>query len=167
MLLGTMPDHNNLPQSETLVIQLIMQQRYAEVYELLVNQQPMLTAGLYNLALCLHWSGNYKEALSRLDSIQLAPMISNANNFTGNSVYTEIKNKQNQTDDYLQGMSEIYIKRFPVLVNDAIVRLKTDCWLQLGDYEKVMAIATPIANKGYKNIIEALKIAGTADVKRI
>jgi len=167
MLLGTNPTNENFSQSEDLVIQLILQQRYAEVYELLINQQPTLRAGLYNMALCLHWSGNYNEALSRLESIQLTALISNGNKLATNNVYMDIKSKQNQTNDYLQGISELYIKRFPFLFHDAIVRLKTDCWLALGNYAKVAAIATPIAHKGYKNITDALKLANTANDNRI
>jgi len=78
-----------------------------------------------------------------------------------------IKSKQNQTNDYLQGISELYINYFPALVHDAIVRLKTDCLLVLGNYAKVVAIATPIAHKGYKNITDALKLANSANDKRI
>jgi len=64
-------------------------------------------------------------------------------------------------------MTEAYIKNFPELASDAIVRLKTDCWLQLGNYEKVIAVATPIAHKGYRNITDALLIANTSNDKRI
>lgn len=167
MLLGTKPNHETFPQSETLIIQLILQQRYAEVYELLINQQPTLSTGHYNMALCLHWSGNYNEALRRLESIQLAAPNNNVNTLNTNNVYMEIKSKQNQADDYLQGISELYIKSFPVLFHDAIVRLKTDCWLALGNYAKVVAIATPLAYKGYKNITDALKLATTANDERI
>ena len=164
MLLGTTNKKDNIPVDESFIIQLILQQRYAQVYELLMNQQSTQPSSLYNIALCLHWSGNYQEALNRLDSIQLASHIGNNNNNNNNNlnVNSELKaitTKQNQTDDYLFGMSDAYIKSFPALANDAIVRLKTDCWLQLGNYAKVIAIATPIAHKGYKNITDALQLA--------
>lgn len=167
MLLGTTPNHDNSPGAENLVIQLILQQRYAEVYELLQASTAPQTAANYNMALCLHWSGNYKEALNRLESIQLAPPLNNGNKLATNNGYKEIKNKQNQTDDYLNGLSEIYLKSFPALAHDAIVRLKTDCWLQLGEYAKVIAIATPIVHKGYKNITDALELAQAHHDKRI
>ncbi len=166
MLLGTTAN-NISPGTESLIIQLLLQQRYAEAYELLIGQQSAPTAALYNMALCLHWSGNYQEALSRLEKIQLAPQVSSANQLNTNSDYKGIKSKQNQTADYLQGITEVYIKNFPALVHDAIIRLKTDCWLQLGDYAKVMAIAQPIAHKNYKNITDALILADTAHGKRI
>lgn len=167
MLLGTTANHDTFSGAESLTIQLLLQQRYAEAYELLSNQQPSPTAALYNMALCLHWSGNYQEALNRLERIQLAPNVSKGNQLNTDSNYQEIKSKQNQTDDHLHGISEVYIKNFPALVHDAIVRLKTDCWLQLGNYEKVITIATPIAHKGYKNITDALKLADAAHGKRI
>ncbi|WP_374950165.1 hypothetical protein [Mucilaginibacter sp.] len=168
MLLGSTANNNgNSKGTESLVLQLISQQRYAEVYELLNDQQTTSTASLYNMALCLHWSGNYQEALNRLDIIRLAPQLNNENKLNANHDYKQIRNKQNSTDDYLQGISEAYIKSFPGLVYDAVIRLKTDCWLQLGNHPKVRAIATPIAHKGYKNITDALELANTADDKRI
>jgi tetratricopeptide (TPR) repeat protein len=168
MLLGSTASHSNtIPDNEPLIIQLILQQRYAEAYELLINQQSTQTSALYNMALCLHWSGSYEEALKRLESIQLAPQLSNGNKLHTDSHYQKGRSKQNQTEDYLQGLSETYVKSFPAMVYDAIVRLKTDCWLNLGNYTKVIAIATPIAHKGYKNITDALKIANTANDKGV
>jgi hypothetical protein len=167
MLLGTASKKDIPPPDELLIIQLMLQQRYAQVYELLMNQESKQPSALYNLALCLHWSGNYQAALSRLESIQLAINIGNNNKLNGNSDYNAITTKQNQTNDYLHGMSEPYIKSFPTLASDAIVRLKIDCWLKLGNYAKVIAIATPIANKGYQDITDALQLANTAYDKRI
>ena len=167
MLLGSTANNETSPDTELLVIRLLLQQRYAEAYELLYNQHSTQTSMLYNMALCLHWSGNYQEALSQLESIRLTPQVSNTNQLNANSHYKAIRSKQNQTDDHLQGISEAYSKSFPGLVHDAIVRLKTDCWLQLGNYAKVLAVATPIAHKGYKNITEALKLADTANDQRI
>jgi len=84
------------------------------------------------------------------------------NKLTADSYLTAVTVKQNQTDEYLYGMTEAYIKNFPQFASDAIVRLRTDCWLQLGNYNKVIAIATPIAHKGYRNITDALQLANTA-----
>ncbi|AMR34008.1 hypothetical protein A0256_22435 [Mucilaginibacter sp. PAMC 26640] len=162
MLLGSTSNNDTSPGTELLVLQLILQQRYAEVYQLLNKQQSPQASTLYNMALCLHWSGNYQGALNRLENIRLAQQVNGISQLNTNSDYQEIRNRQNQTDDYLHGMSEAYIQSFPVLVSDAILRLKTDCWLQLGNYAKVIAVATPIAHKGYKNITEALKLAETS-----
>jgi len=162
MLLGTTPAKNNPPDTEVLVIHLIMQNRYAQAYEMLTAQKAVSASGLYNTALCLHWGGSYHEALNRLESIRLSPQVNNSSRLEGNREYMQIRNKQNQTSDYLQGISETYIQAFPVLASDDIIRLKTDCWLQLEDYAKVIAIATPIASKGYSDITTALNIANTS-----
>ena len=167
MLLGSTVNSDTSTDIDSLVIQLILQQRFAEVYELLVKQQHPKTASIYNMALCLHWSGNYQEALSRLESIQLTPNLSDGNRFNANEDYKKIKDKQNQTNHHLQGISEMYIKSFPTLAYDAIIRLKTDCWLGLKNYAKVVAIATPVAHKGYKNILDALNLANTPNDERI
>ncbi len=162
MLLGATATRHTEPGTEALIVQLILQHRYAEAYELLNHQPSDQTAVLYNTALCLHWSGNYQEALNRLEKIRLSPQVGNGNQPTADNNYKQIRHKQNQTDDYLQGMSELYVKSFPSSFQDAVIRLKTDCWLQLGNYPKVIAVATPIAYKKYKNIIEALTLADNA-----
>jgi len=167
MLLGTTNKKDSFPVEESFIMQLLLQKRYAQVYELLMHQQSTQASSLYNMALCLHWSGNYEEALIRLENIRLATQMANHNKLTADSYLKTITIQQNQTDDYLLGMTEAYIKNFPELTSDAVVRLKTDCWLQLSNYEKVIAIATPIAHKGYRNITDALLIANTSNDKRI
>jgi tetratricopeptide (TPR) repeat protein len=167
MLLGTTANKTPLIGAEAFTIQLILQQRHAEAYELLLDQQTDQTAVLYNLALCLHWSGNYQEALKHLDQIQLTPQLNKGGQLQADNIYKQLRSKQDQTDDHLHGITEDYVKRFPASAYDAVIRLKTDCWLQLGNYTKVIALATPIAQKGYKNITDALKLAQTADDKRI
>ena len=167
MLLGSTANTNTASGTESLVILLFLQQRYAEVYELLSNQKSAQTSVRYNKALCLHWSGNYQGALSQLDGINLAPQLNNSSNLGDNNDIEVIRSKQNKTDDYLQAITEAYALCFPALVHDLVVRLKTNCWLQLGNYAKVVAIATPIANKGYKNITDALNLAGTYNAQRI
>jgi len=168
MLLGSQSNNkDNSPGTETLILQLILQQRYAEVYELLLRQQPASTAALYNMALCLHWAGNYQQALSKLESIQLASRVSMTNQLNADADYNAMKSKQNQTDDYLHGISEAYIQTFPSFIHDAVIRLKTDCWLQLGNYAMVITVATPVAHKGYKNITDALNLANNATDKRV
>jgi hypothetical protein len=167
MLLGSTANSNITSDKESFVIQLFLQQRYAEVYEVLNDQQSSQTSVLYNKALCLRWSGNYQAALNQLESIKLAPQLNNGSKFNATIEYNGIRGKQNQTDDYLQGITEAYVEAFPVLVHDCIVRLKTDCWLQLGNYAKVIAIATPIAHKGYRNITDALKLSKTPNDQRI
>ena len=167
MLLGTTNNYHSTPNQELLILHLLLQNRYAEAYELLSKQQPANTCVYYNLALCLHWSGNFEAALNQLDKIQLAPRMGQANLPNTDTGYKLIKSKQDQTDDYLNGISETYIQIFPGLFHDAIIRLKTDCWLMLNNYNKVIAIASPIAYKGYKDITHALKLAETANEQRI
>ena len=167
MLLGTTNNKDSFPVEESFIIQLMLQKCYAQVYELLMHQQSTQASSLYNMALCLHWSGNYEEALIRLGNIRLTTPMANHDKLTTDIYLKAITDKQNQTDDYLYGMTETYIKNFPELASDAIVRLKTDCWLQLGNYNKVIAIATPIAHKGYQNITDALQLANTENDKRI
>lgn len=163
MLLGSTANNDTSAGTELLITHLMMQQRYAEAYEMLMNQQSTQTSVLYNLAICLYWSGNYQQALTRLESIRLAPQLNNGNKLSANNDLKMIKSKQNQSDDHLNGISEAYVRSFPALVHDAIVRLKTDCWLQLGNYAKVIAVASPIVPKGYQNITDALNLAAKAN----
>jgi len=159
MLLGSTNPPPSSPNTEQLVVQLMMQNRYAEAYELLINQNPKTTASLYNQALCLHWSGNYQDALQRLESIQPERKTMMEQKPNSDHLNAAIRKKQNLTDDYLNVITEGFTANFPVSVQDAVIRLKTDCWLQLGEFSKVITIATPIEHKQYKNIEDALKIA--------
>ena len=165
MLLGNPTGNDPSPDSEPLVTSLMLQQRYAEAYELLVDKQPAQSSTLYNLALCLYWIGSYQAALNKLDLIHLAPNLGNGNRLNSDAVYQEIKNKQNLSDDHLYGISECYIHTFPASFQDAIIRLKIDCWSKIGDHSKVIAIAAAVAHKGYKNISDALRLAQTANDK--
>jgi hypothetical protein len=142
MLLGKTPN-NPSTDTELLVTQLFSQKRYADAYELLTNQQTNQNSTFYNIALCFHWSGNYQEALHRLERIQVELKFSNETKFTSESAYSKIRMMQNQTDDYLQGITESYITHFPASFQEAIVRLKTNCWLQLENFTKVITTATP------------------------
>jgi len=165
MLLGNPTGNDPSPDSEPLVTSLMLQQRYAEAYELLVDKQPAQSSTLYNLALCLYWIGSYQAALNKLDLIHLRPNLSDGNRLNDDTFYHEIKNKQNLSDDHLHGMTEFYIQRFPASFQDAVIRLKIDCWSQLGNHAKVIATASAVAHKGYKNISDALRLAKTANDK--
>lgn len=165
MLLGNPTVHNTFPDSEPLINSLLLQQRYAEAYELLEEKRPALSSTLYNLGLCLYWTGSFQAAINKLDLIHLTPNLSDGNRLNSDTVYQEIKNKQNLTDDHLHGVTEFYIQRFPASFQDAVIRLKIDCWSQLGDHAKVIATAAAIAHKGYKNISDALTLAQTANDK--
>jgi hypothetical protein len=70
-----------------------------------------------------------------------------------------MRQQQNQQEDHLHAITKKYIASFDVLTRDAIVRLRIDCWLHLGEYAKVIELGTPVEHKNYKNIAEALIIA--------
>lgn len=167
MLLGSAATKELASDSELLIIQFLLQHRYAEAYNLAIRQGQKNDSMRYNIALCLHWSGNYEEAIKQLDAISQAPSLNTIQENQLGSDFKGIVEKQKQTSDYLHGMSESYIAHFPELFREAIIRLKTDCWIQLQDFAKVIATARPIQHRGYKNIIDALKTANSADDKRI
>lgn len=98
MLLGKTLN-NPSPDTELLIIQLLSQKRYADAYELLTNQQANKNSALYNLALCLHWSGNYQEAIHRLELIQVERKLSNETRFSNDTAYSKIRMMQNQTEE--------------------------------------------------------------------
>lgn len=155
------------PDTESLIIQLVAQQRYSEAFALLNTKKSHAMAAHYNSAICLYWSGNFQAALSALANIQLPTLSGSITNFNTNSAYQQIRTKQNQNNDHLLGISDAYIKHFPTQFQDSMIRLQTDCWLGLGNYPKVITTAQPIAHKGYQNITHALKLAATAHDERI
>ncbi|RZK79605.1 MAG: hypothetical protein EOO85_03195 [Pedobacter sp.] len=72
MLLGTSPKNKDvLPESENLIIQMMMQNRYYEAFELLKKQESTQISAQYNIALCLYWISDYQQVLNHLENIQL------------------------------------------------------------------------------------------------
>ncbi|EHQ24857.1 hypothetical protein [Mucilaginibacter paludis] len=161
MLLGStdtrQQQHHN---EEALIIQLLSQSRYAEAYLLLQNEPPNIPSTQYNLALCHYWAGNYREALICLDKARVALPTGNKHPYAlNNQFYTAILRQQNKLDDHRQAITKGYVSLFSVWVHDSIIRLQTDCWLQLGDFSKVIEVAAPIAHKNYQNVADALQKA--------
>lgn len=160
MLLGSTHTRQHYESEEVLIALLITQNRYAEAYLLLQKELPNEPSTQYNMALCYYHACNYQQALVNLDKALFAlPVNKGLSNNHTDQFYNNMRQQQNQQDDYLHAITRKYIASFDVLTRDAIVRLKTDCWLHLGEYTKVIELATPIEHKNYKNIAEALIIA--------
>ena len=159
MLLASADTHQQFAAEETFIIQLLAQSRYAEAYILLKQESPNQPATQYNLALCYYQNQYYREAIACLDKTLAILPLSDRANINTDQFYNAIRQQQNQHDDHLLGVTKKYISFFGDTFRDTITRLKTDCWLQLGDYAKVIETATPIAHKSYKNIAKALSIA--------
>jgi len=160
MLLGSTDTRQAYGQEEDLIIKLIGQMRYAEAYIFLKKESPNEPSTQYNLALCHYWAGNYQEALMCLDKAHTTlSRTTSSSTLQNDQFYNVIRQKQNQLDDHLKPISKKFVSLFGVITNDAIIRLKTDCWLQLDNFSKVVEIATPIASKNYKNIADALQVA--------
>jgi tetratricopeptide (TPR) repeat protein len=158
MLLSSSNTHQQHASEEAFIIQLIGQQRYAEAYILLKKEPPSEPSVQYNLALCHYWAQNYQEALLSLDKIMIN-LPAGYKDAPHDPFYAIIRERQNQEDEHLQAISKKHVTFFGLLVKDAIVRLKVDCWLQLGNFPKVIEIAMPIATRNYKNIVSAIQTA--------
>jgi tetratricopeptide (TPR) repeat protein len=160
MLLGSPGTRQQYNNEEALIIQLFAQSRYAEAYMLLMKEPPNLSSTQYNLALCYYWAGNYTESLICLDKARAAlPGSSAPTDIRNNDFFRTAFRQQSKIDDHRQAISQNYFSLFTFLVHDHILRLQTDCWLQLENFFKVIEVATPIANKNYRNITNALQIA--------
>jgi tetratricopeptide (TPR) repeat protein len=160
MLLGSADPRQQYPNEETFIIQLFAQNRFAEAYVLLKKESPNDPAAQFNLALCYFRSRHYAEALACLDKAQSLLTVANQNNnLQADQFHTTLSKLQNQQNDHLQGITKKYITLFADEAKDAIIRLKTDCWLQLGNFSKVIEVAKPLAHKNYLNIANALSMA--------
>ncbi|MCC8409182.1 hypothetical protein LJ707_09580 [Mucilaginibacter sp. UR6-1] len=160
MLLGSTQNNTANNADEVLIADLIRQGRYAEAYVLLKRAPTDEAATWYNLALCLYWLNNYRQTIMCLDHAQAQlPVHNNSMAQHTDEVHKALTNKQNQTNDHLQSISKKYVAQFTGLVYDAILRLKTDCWLLLGEYSRVIELASPLAYKNYRNVNDALQIA--------
>jgi tetratricopeptide (TPR) repeat protein len=160
VLLGSNHTRQQYESEEVLVALLLTQNRYAEAYLLLQNESPNEPSTQYNMALCHYYACDYQQAIVNLDKAQsVFPVVKGLTNNHTDQFYYNMRQQQNQQDDHLHAITKKYIANFHVLTREAIVRLKTDCWLHLGEYAKVIELATPVEHKNYKNIAEALKIA--------
>lgn len=162
MLLGSNQAVQNRSNTsvQDLIEQLIGRSLYADAYALLIQEPAGQTVTQYNLALCFNAAGYYNEALMCLDKSQLCLPVNQTNrNSVTDGFYKALLDKQKQLNDHLFAITDKYLQLLPQKVTDSIIRLKTDCWMQLGNYAKVIETATPIAYKQYGNIIEALAVA--------
>jgi len=160
MLLGSTNAAQTYQSEDILIVQLLNQGRYAEAYTLLKKESLTSPATIFNLALCHYWVGNYADALLYLEKVgMMLPHHAGSTASNTDSFYKSLRDKQNQTNDHHQGITSKYASLFKEQVRDAVIRLKTDCWLKLENWTKVIEIATPIAFKNYHNIADALQIA--------
>lgn len=160
MLLGANNTHQQQNSEEAIIVQLINQGRYTEAYGLLLKEPPGTAVTQFNMALCLYWVQNYSAALQCLDKAAMAlQSMANASAQPPDAAYQSIINKQNQTNDHLLAVDKKYLLLFGNRFRDAIVRFKTDCWLQLNEWSRVIETATPVQHKKYGNITHALQTA--------
>ncbi|MBE9585132.1 hypothetical protein IM792_11785 [Mucilaginibacter sp. JRF] len=160
MLLGSTQTNTATNTDEVLITHLLTQGRYAEAYALLKRAPTNEASTWYNLALCCYWLNNYRQTIMCLDHAQAQlPVTNNRGVQHTDELHKALSDKQNQTNDHLQSISKKYVAQFTGEVHDAIVRLKTDCWLLLGEYARVIELASPIAYKNYRNVNDALQIA--------
>lgn len=142
------------------IARLINQSLYADAYVLLIKEAREQTVTQYNLALCFYHTGSYTEALLCLDKAQAyLPVNPNKNYPVTDAFHTAMLEDQHQLNDHLFALTAKHVQLLPQKIADSIIRLKTDCWMQLGNYAKVIEIATPVAYKQYGNITEALAVA--------
>ncbi len=161
MLLGTSNNNTHQQRSEAEFIAILIgQNRYAEAYVLLKAESVELVTTQYNLALCHYFAGNYREALLCLDKAQmLLQPDTPKTNLHIDGFYKAIRERQNQVDDHHRPIIQRHVALTAHDVADGIIRLKTDCWLQLGDYARVIDTAARLAYKNYANITAALSTA--------
>lgn len=160
MLLASTHKTSTQKTEDVFIAHLLDQDRFAEAYQLIKKENADLPATQYNLALCYCQVGDYREALMCLDKAQMLLATGNLKtNAEIDSLYKALSAHQNRLDTHKRAVTHQYIALYGILFNDAITRLKIDCWLQLEDYARVIDTATPIAYKNYHNISEALAIA--------
>lgn len=148
------------PSSENAdrAAELILSGRYAEAFVLLDKPGENSVAGLFNLALCHIYAGDHAAALVRLEAALSAIRRSGIPAPPPQSpplrTITEI---QNRSDSYRRPFTAEYVKVFPHIAHDSILRLIVDCHAALGNNNKVAETGAPLAAKGYANVMEALE----------
>lgn len=151
------PSQNNADLSAAL----ISEGRYSEAFRLLDRPGVSTVPELFNLALCHIYAADHSAALTRLDAalsglrqpgIPAPPPETPARQ--------KISAVQNLTETYMRPVTIEYIKLFPDVLQDSVLRLMVDCHAALGNWNKVVELGTPLARKGYGNVQKALAEAG-------
>ncbi|MCC8173924.1 MAG: hypothetical protein LIO65_05980 [Odoribacter sp.] len=145
---------------EAFVLSLIVKQQYAEAYSILSVSEKLNKAGLYNLALCLIYAEQYPLALSKLE--ELTPVRTTPSFYhpgKEEEVKKSISIKQNRTNSYKSPIDSKYTDKFPDILEESALRLKIDCYLTMGHWNKIIETAPLLRNKNYENVETALQEA--------
>ena len=150
-------ESSGAPVGDNLIVSLISHGRYAEAYTLLSRVNNVNVPTLYNIALCCIFAGEYTEALIKIDKaismggFQLTNPLADRGR-----VMSAIEARQNEDHTHTTPISQEYIEAFPDRVRDNLLRLKIDCHALLGQWGEVIRTASPIINKNFKNVENAL-----------
>jgi len=159
MLLGATKTTIEHKPDEEFIVQLMLQSRFAEAY-LLLKQSPQNHASTaFNLAICVFHAKNYQQAIIHLQHAwQNIPQNLNPKPLPDH-IAQNLISLQKETEDYLRPLNEKYTSAFGEIFRDHIIRLQTDCWLLLENWQKTVETAKPIEHKNYRNVLNALRIA--------
>ena len=145
------------PVRDDFIVSLISHERYAEAYTLLSRVNNANIPTLYNIALCDIFAGEYAEALVKIDkAISMGGFQSMNPLADRGKVMSAIEAKQNEDHTHTSPISQEYMTAFPDRVRDNLLRLKIDCHALLGQWGEVIRTASPIINKKFKNVENAL-----------
>ena len=161
MLLGSQQYPNNSnglsDKNDEWIVLLLSNGQYVEAYRLLKSEPQQKLSTIFNLALCSYFAEEYEQTLSRLDEA-LAKLQPNPvdNTFVNDDLYKKLESIQNADDSYLQGMTEMYIRHFPYIVKNSILRIKIDCYLALSLWNRIIELAPLLKSYEYQNVEEAV-----------
>ena len=139
---------------------LIAQRCFAEAWEVMSACKQESIPLLYNQALCLKSGGEYfPRVLELFERLQrLAALLPRDSRTLIQADTTSIFKAQREEQTHNAPITFRYVDRFPHLLKDSILRHLIGCHLIMGNHAKVIELGTPLASKGYKDVVDALEI---------
>ncbi|MCD8043116.1 MAG: hypothetical protein LUH10_08625 [Tannerellaceae bacterium] len=146
--------------NDTFINLLITNNQYTEAYTLLSGCNQLTIAGSYNLILCLIQAEEYTQAILKADEVlRLIQTRVPQTNRNENETVKMLRTKQCRLDTHRAAVTLEYVKTFPGILRESVLRLKIDCYRATGNWNKVIETASQLICKEYKNVETALQEA--------
>ena len=159
MLLGNQQQtniNNSSEQNDEWIVQLLSNNQYVEAYRLMKSEPPKKLSTLFNSAICMLFIEEYEQCLHSLDEALAKLQPKPADNSPKEDRYRKLERMQSADSSYLQGITDRYVRHFPDMVKNNILRVKIDCYRALSQWSKVLELAAQLGSQNYLNVENAV-----------
>lgn len=152
MLLGKR-ENERLNISDNFIASLIDAGQYKEAYLILREADRERLCVTFNISLCLIYAEEYAKALVYLEKLQsLLSTHIQLSDYPKDETAKSIDKQQNKSESYKKPVTEEYIRLFPEIFKESVLRLVLDCYAALKEWSMVKRIMSLLQNKQYGNV---------------